>query len=207
MSNTYSQFTSKFPVMEHFYTIQGEGENTGKSAYFVRLGGCDVGCPWCDVKESWTQGEHKILSISQIVEYILEAGAKNVVITGGEPCSYDLNLLTEKLKENNLNLWLETSGAYEITGTWDWIVVSPKRRKEALESSLIKADELKVVVVRNPDLEWADSFVSRVNAKTSLFLQPEWSREDKILPVVINYVKRKLNWRISIQTHKYMRIP
>ena len=207
MSSTYSQYTSQFPVMEHFYTIQGEGENTGMPAYFVRLAGCDVGCQWCDVKESWNQEEHEIISISQIIDFILEAGAKNVVITGGEPCLYDLNLLTEKLKEKNLNLWLETSGAYQITGTWDWVVVSPKRRKEALESSLNKASELKVVVVRNPDLEWADSFVNRVKPKTSLFLQPEWSREDEILPVVINFVKRKLNWRISIQTHKYMRIP
>lgn len=193
--------------MEHFYTIQGEGENTGKPAYFVRLGGCDVGCPWCDVKESWTQGDHEILSIEQILDYILDAGAQNVVITGGEPCSYDLEKLTEKLKENDLKLWLETSGAYEITGKWDWIVVSPKRRKAALKSSLKRADELKVVVVRNPDLEWANSFLENVNLNTSLYLQPEWSREDEILPEVINYVKRKLRWRISIQTHKYMRIP
>lgn len=207
MSDSYSRFTSEFPVMEHFYTIQGEGENTGKPAYFVRLGGCDVGCPWCDVKESWTQEDHSIITIDEILDFIEEAGAKNVVITGGEPCLYDLTELTKRLKKAGLDLWLETSGAYPISGNWDWIVVSPKRRKEALESNLLMANELKVVILRNPDIEWANSFVSKVNSSTSLYLQPEWNREDEILPVVINHVKETSVWRISLQTHKYMSIP
>jgi len=193
--------------MEHFYTIQGEGENTGKAAYFIRLGGCDVGCPWCDVKESWTQDDHNVVSIEEMLEYVDDAGAKNVVITGGEPCMYDLSLLTTVFKQHGLNLWIETSGAYPISGNWDWVVVSPKRRKEALNESLLRADELKVVIVRNPDLEWANTFLGKVSDKTSLYLQPEWSREDEILPVVINHVKKESTWRISLQTHKYMSIP
>ncbi|MBD78702.1 MAG: 7-carboxy-7-deazaguanine synthase QueE [Crocinitomicaceae bacterium] len=207
MSNSFSWFTDKFPVVEHFYTIQGEGENTGKPAYFIRLGGCDVGCPWCDVKESWSQEEHEILSIESIAEFVIESGAQNVVVTGGEPCMYDLTLLTEALKNKGLKTWLETSGAYPITGEWDWIVVSPKRRMEVLEENLAKANELKVVVVRNPDIAWANLFVPRVGSSTRLFLQPEWSREDEILPVVINHVKKSGKWRISLQTHKYMSIP
>lgn len=193
--------------MEHFYTIQGEGYNAGKAAYFIRLGGCDVGCPWCDVKESWEQEGHEILSIASLIEMVLVAGAKNVVITGGEPCMYDLGELTNALKEAGCKTWLETSGAYEITGHWDWVVVSPKKRKEVLKTSLQRADELKVVAVRKPDLEWADGFIPNANPKAKLYLQPEWSREDEVLPAIINHVKKYGVWQISLQTHKYMSIP
>ncbi len=194
-----------FPVMEHFYTIQGEGANAGKAAYFIRLGGCDVGCPWCDVKESWDENQ-PILDVSEMIDLVTEAGAKNVVITGGEPCMYDLTYLTESLKKEGLNIWLETSGAYEISGNWDWIVVSPKRRKPVKLSSLKKANELKVVIVRSMDFEWAENHASEaINA--SLYFQPEWSREEEMLPQVINYVKSNPQWQISLQTHKYMQIP
>ncbi|MGB0390555.1 MAG: 7-carboxy-7-deazaguanine synthase QueE [Salibacteraceae bacterium] len=207
MPNSFSKYTFEFPVMEHFYTIQGEGYNAGKASYFIRLGGCDVGCPWCDVKESWEQEGHEVLSISTLIEMVLEAGAKNVVITGGEPCMYNLKNLTDALRNAGCKTWLETSGSYEITGDWDWIVVSPKKRKEVLLSSLQRADELKVVAVRKPDLEWADGFVSRANPNAKLYLQPEWSREDEVLPAIINHVKKYGVWQISLQTHKYMSIP
>lgn len=202
-----TRFYSSFPVVEHFYTIQGEGANAGVAAYFIRLGGCDVGCPWCDVKESWEQEPHKILTVLEMLELVQEAGAKNVVITGGEPAMYNLQYLTETFKAKGLQCWIETSGAYPLTGLWDWVVVSPKRRKEVLPENLKLAHELKVVVVRKPDLDWALSFESEVPSFTKLFLQPEWSREEEILPSIINTVKTNSNWRISIQTHKYMRIP
>lgn len=204
---SFISYKSEFPVMEHFYTIQGEGFNAGRAAYFIRLGGCDVGCPWCDVKESWEQEGHEVVSLNQMLEWVIESGATSVVITGGEPCMYDLNELTQLFSDHGIKTWLETSGAYEITGTWNWIVVSPKRRKEVLIQNLKRADELKVVVVRKPDLDWADSFLSEIGESTKTYLQPEWSREEEILPAMINHVKDVQQWQISIQTHKYMRIP
>ncbi len=195
-----------FPIMEHFYTIQGEGRNAGKAAYFFRIGGCDVGCPWCDVKESWDDGHPKI-SIDQMIDFAKEAEAKNIVITGGEPCMYNLTELAKSLKNAGFNLWLETSGSYEITGKWDWIVVSPKRRKQCLNSSLKKANELKVVVVRPMDFDWAREHAKEVENDCQLYFQPEWSREEEMLPQVINYVKSNPVWHISLQTHKYMQIP
>ena len=198
--------TVAYPIMEHFYTIQGEGSNAGKAAYFFRIGGCDVACPWCDVKESWESDQPK-LSVAEIVDLAKEAGAKNIVITGGEPCMYQLDPLTSTLKSEGFNLWLETSGAYEISGDWDWIVVSPKRRKPCLASSLEKANELKVVVVRTMDFDWAHEHAQGTNENCQLYFQPEWSREDEMLPQIINHVKANPNWRISLQTHKYMQIP
>lgn len=196
----------KYPIMEHFYTVQGEGRNAGKAAYFFRIGGCDVGCPWCDVKESWSV-EQPHLSIAQMLELLEELPVRNIVITGGEPCSHDLEPITNAFKAAGYSLWLETSGAYSISGDWDWIVVSPKRRKNCLEENWKKADELKVVIVRPMDFSWANDMAANTKAECQLYFQPEWSREDEVLPQMINYVKANPEWSISLQTHKYMQIP
>ena len=193
--------------MEDFYTIQGEGENTGKAAFFIRIAGCDVGCHWCDVKESWNAGNHSKQSIEELLQKVMDSKAANVVITGGEPCMYDLNPLTSLLKENGFNLWLETSGAYPITGNFDWICVSPKKFKAPLSESLKKAHELKVVVFNPSDFSWAEKNAREVNPDCHLFLQPEWEKETKMLPWLIQYVKDHPAWRLSLQTHKYMKIP
>lgn len=197
----------KFPVVEHFYTIQGEGFNTGRAAYFVRLGGCDVGCVWCDVKESWDALQHPLLSTEEIVKLVVESGTANVVITGGEPMMYDLTELTIALKMHNLNLWLETSGAYPITGLWDWICVSPKKFKAPLREALSKADELKVVVFNDSDFDWAEQHRQTVNSNCIGYLQPEYSKLDKSIPKIIDYVKSNQYWRISLQTHKIINVP
>lgn len=202
-----TQNTNLLPVMEDFYTIQGEGENTGKAAFFIRIAGCDVGCHWCDVKESWNAGNHSKQSIEELLQKVMDSKASNVVITGGEPCMYDLNPLTSLLKENGFNLWLETSGAYPITGNFDWICVSPKKFKAPLSESLKKAHELKVVVFNPSDFSWAEKNAREVNPDCHLFLQPEWEKETKMLPWLIQYVKDHPAWRLSLQTHKYMKIP
>ena len=203
--SSLSEFT--YPVMEHFYTIQGEGAHAGKAAYFVRIGGCNVGCPWCDVKESWEANDHPTTSVSEILDWIKDSPAVNVVITGGEPTMYDLAPLCEALKLEGYQLWLETSGAYPISGKWDWVVLSPKRRQMPLEDNYRLVNELKQVVVRVPDFDLAISEASKVPSETKWVLQPEWSREEEILPAVINFVKKNPNWQISLQTHKYMQIP
>jgi 7-carboxy-7-deazaguanine synthase len=193
--------------MESFYTIQGEGYNTGKAAYFLRLGGCDVGCVWCDVKESWEAGKHPEVSIEEMLRLIKDSGANKVVITGGEPAMYDLSELTTALKNKNVHCYLETSGAYKLSGTWDWICVSPKKFKAPLPEVLNKANELKVIVYNKSDFEWAEKNASLVNNNCMLFLQPEYSVIDKMLPFIIDYVKANTRWRISLQTHKVMQIP
>jgi len=195
------------PVMEDFYTIQGEGANAGKAAYFVRIAGCDVGCHWCDVKESWNAEEHKYFSIEEILQKVSSFNGKNVVVTGGEPCMYDLTLLTQTLKNNNYNVWLETSGAYPIKGIFDWICVSPKKFKAPLPEAIEMANELKVVVFNPSDFQWAERNAKMVNPDCQLFLQPEWEKENKMLPWMIQYVKDNPQWRLSLQTHKYMKIP
>lgn len=195
------------PVMEQFCTIQGEGAHTGKPAYFIRLGGCDVGCVWCDVKESWDAENHPPLSTQEIINKMHTPACAIVVVTGGEPLMYDLNELTGLLKKAGYSTHLETSGAYSLSGEWDWICVSPKKFKEVLPEVLEKADELKVVVYHESDLEWAEQFRPRLKEGCKLFLQPEWSKAEKITPVLINYVQANPHWRISLQTHKYMDIP
>lgn len=197
----------RYPVMEHFYTIQGEGANSGKPAYFIRLGGCDVGCHWCDVKESWDAAAHPACSIAEMIGWVEKSGAQHVVITGGEPLMYDLTLLTAALKEKGWDLWLETSGAYPVTGYWDWICVSPKKFKQPLASVLKVADELKVIVFNGSDFSWALQHKELTNDQCDLFLQPEWSKEKTVLPLIIDFVKSHPGWRISVQTHKYMNIP
>lgn len=198
---------NKFPVMEHFFTIQGEGTNTGKPAYFIRLGGCDVGCVWCDVKASWDAEQHPLIAIETMLQWVKASGAKNVVITGGEPMMYDLLTLTEAMKKQGLQLWLETSGAYPISGNWDWICLSPKKFKAPLSDSLQKAHELKVVVFNKSDFDWALQHQKNTNAGCKLFLQPEHSRMQKVIPLIVDFVKTNQNWCISLQTHKVIQVP
>lgn len=198
---------TNLPVMESFYTIQGEGTNTGQAAYFIRLGGCDVGCVWCDVKESWDAHMHPLKSISELVAEINSLKAKTVVITGGEPLMYDLSELTSNLKNHGKKILLETSGAYPLSGEFDWICVSPKKFKSPISEVLNRADELKVVVYHASDLLWAQSFISSLKHGCKLLLQPEWSKEKAMLPLIIDFVKDNPEWRISLQTHKYMNIP
>jgi 7-carboxy-7-deazaguanine synthase len=195
------------PLMEEFYTIQGEGYNTGKAAYFIRIGGCDVGCHWCDVKESWDAGLHPSTHADLIVEHALKYPAKAVVVTGGEPSAYNLEYLTSKLKEKGVLTFVETSGAYSLTGKWDWVCLSPKKTMPPLLENYLKADELKLIVFNNHDFKWAEECAAKVPAGCKLYLQPEWSRSSQMLEQVIEYVKENPKWNISLQTHKYMNIP
>lgn len=195
------------PVMEHFYTIQGEGFNSGKPSYFVRLAGCDVGCVWCDVKESWDATKHPIMSLNDILNFCKNATSKNIVITGGEPCMYDLTFLCQTLKENEFKIWLETSGAHIIKGNFDWVCLSPKKFKNCLEENYSKANELKVVIFNKSDFAWAETHAAKVNASCKLYLQTEWDKRDLMTPLIVEYVKNNPKWQISVQTHKYMNIP
>lgn len=197
----------QYPVMESFYTVQGEGFNSGLSAFFIRLGGCDVGCVWCDVKESWDASIHPMKSIDSLIAEAKASGAKRIVVTGGEPAMYDLNPLTAGFKAAGFECYIETSGAYPITGQWDWICVSPKKFKEPLPESLLVADELKVIVYHRSDFEWAEKHASRVKKGCKLFLQPEYSVFNKVISSIVEYVKTHPDWRISLQTHKVMEIP
>lgn len=205
------QVTEKYrdalPLMEHFYTIQGEGFHQGKASYFIRFGGCDLGCSWCDVKESWDAGNYPLIPVTEIVNEVLKSGAKMCVVTGGEPMIHDLSLLTQMLHQHQVKVNLETSGAYPISGEWDWICVSPKRFKLPLPESLKVASELKVVINHANDFRFAEQFVPQLKDNCKLFLQPEWSREKEVLPLMIDYVKEHQQWEISLQIHKYMNIP
>ncbi len=195
------------PLMEDFYTIQGEGFHAGTAAYFLRIGGCDVGCVWCDVKESWEAAAHPPVEISEMVRRVEAVGARFCVITGGEPALYNLDPLTQALQARGIETALETSGAYPLSGVWHWVCFSPKKFKTPDPSVYAQADELKVVVYNRHDFEWAESHAARVKPGCRLFLQPEWSREKQLLPLLIEYVKKNPQWRISLQTHKYMNIP
>ena len=193
--------------MEDFYTIQGEGFYQGHAAYFLRLGGCDVGCVWCDVKESWDATAHPKVTVVEMVHRAKSSAAPMVVVTGGEPAMYDLTNLTAALRKEGLQTNIETSGAYPITGIWDWVCFSPKKFKVPDPSVYSKADELKVIVYNKSDFSWAEEFAQKVRVDCKLFLQPEWSREKEMLPGIIDYVKNNPKWRISVQIHKYMNIP
>ncbi|MFZ6010864.1 MAG: 7-carboxy-7-deazaguanine synthase QueE [Bacteroidota bacterium] len=193
--------------MEDFYTIQGEGFYQGHAAYFIRLGGCDVGCVWCDVKESWNASDHPLVSVDEMVRRAKSSGTEIVVITGGEPAMYDLTVLTKKLKQSGLRTNIETSGAYPLTGTWDWVCFSPKKFKAPHPSVPVQADELKVIVYNKSDFEWGEQFAKETKAGCEFFLQPEWSREKEMLPLIIEYVKSNPRWKVSLQIHKYMNIP
>ncbi len=193
--------------MEAFYTIQGEGHHTGTPAYFIRLGGCDVGCVWCDVKESWPAEAHPVMKVKGLIKMAVEADTRVVVVTGGEPLMYDLGLLTSQLKKAGKRTHVETSGVHPLSGDWDWICFSPKKFKAPRDDFYQRADELKVVIYHKHDLEWAASHAARMHEGAALYLQPEWSKEQEMLPLIIDYVKRHPQWRISLQTHKYMDIP
>ncbi len=193
--------------MEDFYTIQGEGFYQGSAAYFIRLGGCDVGCVWCDVKESWDASIHPKVHVKDIVSKAKNTGTRIAVITGGEPVMYDLSVITESLHQENIRTHIETSGVYPLTGTWDWVCFSPKKFKAPHPSIYKAANELKVIVYNKSDFSWAEDFAAKVDPSCKLFLQPEWSREKEMLPLIIEYVKSNPKWEVSLQIHKYMNIP
>lgn len=194
------------PLMEEFYTIQGEGAHTGRAAYFVRIGGCDVGCHWCDVKESWNPAIHPPTAIEAIAENAA-AYSKTIVITGGEPLMWNMDPLTTALMSKGLQIHLETSGAYPVSGNWDWFCLSPKKTMPPVPEAYERADELKVIVYNNHDLQWAEEHASKVSSECQLFLQPEWSRREKVMPLISDYIMKHPQWRISLQTHKYIGIP
>ncbi|MCB9336288.1 MAG: 7-carboxy-7-deazaguanine synthase QueE [Flavobacteriales bacterium] len=197
----------KLPIMEEFYSIQGEGFNTGKAAYFIRVGGCDVGCHWCDVKESWNPNLHPLTLIEQVVSNVKKHPAQSIVVTGGEPTIYNLNPLTTQLLKEGVELFLETSGAYTITGKWHWICLSPKKTMLPLKENYQLAHELKVIIHNKHDIKWAEEQAQFVNNKCKLYLQPEWSKADEVMPILVDYVMNNPQWNISLQTHKYMKIP
>ncbi|MFN3403643.1 MAG: 7-carboxy-7-deazaguanine synthase QueE [Cytophagaceae bacterium] len=193
--------------MEAFYTIQGEGYHQGKAAYFIRLAGCDVGCFWCDVKESWDASDHPVVPVHEIISGLINTPARIAVITGGEPLMYDLTCLTNSIHSEGVQTNIETSGVYPITGSWDWVCFSPKKFKEPHPSIFPVANELKVIVYNKSDLDWAESYANRVNQECKLYLQPEWSKHEELLPVIIEYVKNNPKWELSLQIHKYLNIP
>lgn len=193
--------------MEDFYTIQGEGMNTGRAAYFIRLGGCDVECVWCDVKESWDANKHPLLLVSNLLKKVKESQAKLVVITGGEPAMHNLTALTSVLKDNGYEVAIETSGAHNLTGTWDWICLSPKKFKAPLVENLQYANELKVVIYHPSDFEWAEKYKEMVSDNCICLLQPEYSKHTKAVELIVDYVKINPTWRISLQTHKIINVP
>lgn len=201
--------------MEHFYTLQGEGYHQGRAAYFVRLGGCDVGCVWCDVKDSWDASKHPQFSISQIVAMVEQGTKENnrqnkdviVVITGGEPLMHQLDQLTAALKQKGFQTNIETSGSSPLSGQWDWICFSPKKFKAPLPEVIQKANELKVVVFNRSDFDWAEKFAALVPETCKLYLQPEWDKAAIVTPLIIDYIKQHPQWRISLQVHKYINVP
>ncbi|MDX1830255.1 MAG: 7-carboxy-7-deazaguanine synthase QueE [Lutibacter sp.] len=194
------------PLMEEFYTIQGEGFHTGKAAYFIRIGGCDVGCHWCDVKESWDANLHPPTKTTEIVTNINKQ-ANTVVVTGGEPLIWNMDYLTNLLKKQDLKTHVETSGSYKLSGNWDWICLSPKKTKLPLPAIYSKADELKIIVLNKHDFKFAEEQAAQVNTNCELFLQPEWSKREEMMPLIVSYVMENPKWKISLQTHKYLNIP
>lgn len=197
----------KLPVIEKFYSIQGEGYNTGKPAFFIRIAGCDIACSWCDTKFSWNNNSEWLMTVDEIVEIASKFPAKAVVVTGGEPLCYNLDYLCEKLKMNKIETFLETCGAYNLSGKWDWICLSPKKQNPPLVEIYNKANELKVIIQCADDFIWAEQIANKVNKICKLFLQPEWSKFGEIIDEVVEYVKANPKWNISIQAHKYMHIP
>ncbi len=201
------QIGKLLPLMEEFYSIQGEGANTGKAAYFIRIGGCDVGCNWCDVKESWNPQIHPLTPADAIIKNINQCKARAVVVTGGEPLTYNLDYLCNELKEKEIATFLETSGTYPLSGLWDWICLSPKKNRPPLKEIYTKADELKVIIYDESDFSWAEECAAKVKDDCLLFIQPEWSKRNSVMPLVIDYVMKYPRWIISLQSHKYMGIP
>ncbi len=199
--------TSVLPVMEHFYTLQGEGYYQGHAAYFIRLGGCDVGCVWCDVKESWDASNHPLYKITDLVSEVKKTSAKTVVITGGEPLLHNLDQLTSALHDAGLQTNIETSGSSPLSGKWDWICLSPKKFKPALPEVIEAASELKIIIYNKSDFAWAEKYAAQVPAKCKLYLQPEWSRAAEMTPLIVDYIKENPKWELSLQIHKYINVP
>ena len=199
--------SNALPVMEAFYTIQGEGFHQGKAAYFIRLGGCDVGCVWCDVKESWDANNHPIKTIHQIVEEAKVFPARLVVITGGEPLLHELTQLTDALHEAGFATNIETSGSSALSGHWEWICLSPKKFKAPLPEILEKVHELKIVIFNKSDFNWAEKYAALVSKNCKLYLQPEWNKTSIVTPLIIDYIKSHPQWELSLQIHKYINVP
>lgn len=206
--------TTKIPVMESFYTLQGEGFYTGTAAYFIRLGGCDVGCVWCDVKESWDATTHPSFTVEEIITKMEEelqqmhANTKPiVVITGGEPLIYNLSQLTQALQQRGYKTNIETSGSSAFSGSWDWVCLSPKKFKAPLPEVLPLANELKVIVFNKHDFEWAETYAAEVSNNCLLYLQAEWDKKEIVTPLIIEYIKQNPQWKLSTQVHKYINVP
>jgi organic radical activating enzyme len=197
----------KLTVMESFYTLQGEGSFAGRPAFFIRIGGCDVGCHWCDVKESWDATLHPEVDLEDLILQANDCKTEIVVVTGGEPLMYDLTPLTRMLRDTGKRAHLETAGVYPITGQWDWICFSPKKFKEPLNEFYEKSHELKVVIFNKSDLAWAEGHAQRMNGGAKLFLQPEWEKQKQMMPLIVDYVKENPRWSVSLQSHKFMDIP
>lgn len=195
------------PVMEAFYTIQGEGFHQGRAAYFIRLGGCDVGCVWCDVKESWDASQHPLIPVNKIVDAAWKYPGRLAVITGGEPLMHELDELTTALKKAGYETNIETSGSSPLSGSWDWICLSPKKFKAPVPEIVPLANELKVVIYNKHDFEWAETFAAQVNPNCKLYLQPEWNRAAEMTPLIIEYIKTHPRWELSLQIHKYINVP
>ena len=194
------------PLMEAFYTLQGEGYHKGSAAYFIRIGGCDVGCHWCDVKESWDAERHPPTPIDQIVSSA-KSYSDTVVVTGGEPLMWNMDPLCQELHQLEIQVHIETSGAYPVTGSWDWFCLSPKKNKLPIDQAYACADELKMIIYNKDDFKFAEQQAERVGAECKLFLQPEWSRREKLMPLIVEYVLQNPRWKASLQTHKYLNIP
>lgn len=203
----YPPPSTVYPVMEHFYTLQGEGFHQGKAAYFIRLGGCDVGCVWCDVKESWDADAHPHVSTEDLIQLVKNTPAKIVVITGGEPLMHDLTELTAAFRAAGLQMHIETSGSSPMSGQWDWITLSPKKFKWPLQEILPVANELKIVVFNRSDFEWAQKWEAEVSPSCRLYLQPEWSKASQVTPMIIDFIKQNPQWQLSLQIHKYINVP
>ena len=194
------------PLMEAFYSIQGEGFHKGSAAYFIRIGGCDVGCHWCDVKESWDAKKHPLTTVEVITRDAVKYNSI-IVVTGGEPLIWNMAPLTSALKAKNMQIHIETSGSYQISGQWDWFCLSPKKNKLPIPAAFDRADELKVIIYNKDDFKFAEEQAKKVSGKCILFLQPEWSRREKVMPLLVNFVLQNPKWKVSLQTHKYLNIP
>ena len=205
--NYNSNIDDPLPVMEHFYTLQGEGYHQGRAAYFIRLGGCDVGCVWCDVKESWDASIHPLMKVDELVSLVKQTSTKLVVITGGEPLMHNLDKLTETLQKAGLETNIETSGAHPMSGKWNWVCLSPKKFKAPLPAVSPLANELKVVIFNKSDFEWAEQYAALVRPHCKLYLQPEWDKAAIVTPLIIEYIKANPQWELSLQIHKYINVP
>jgi organic radical activating enzyme len=207
ITKSFKNTKTFLPVMESFYTLQGEGFHQGKAAYFIRLGGCDVGCVWCDVKESWDKDLYPEQSIEQIVQSAKINKARLAVITGGEPTMYQLDRLTKALHHEGFLTNIETSGSHPLSGTWDWICLSPKKIKPPLPGILTKANELKIIIFNKSDFAWAEKYAALMSSDCKLYLQPEWDQAAIVTPLIIDYIKEKPQWELSLQIHKYINVP